>query len=184
MDYHLFFMILVLVVILVETILSTKWAPFYFEKGITLFDKLTEFHSSNLDIQKLVNSLNQGFKSSGYSQSIIFQIIDNKVVAFRGKMFEFSLLNYTPLMHGYIIINRRKKTIQVKALSNWFPIAFLILWYSTIFNGLSFALDIIFLVAPVLIFGIIYVVQASRFYKIYNFINETIGKQHLTLRRH
>ncbi len=162
--------ITVLVLLLIETRLASKWSSLYFKKGIQLYAKEMQIRSSALNIDDLEDSLNNSFKGTGFSPSILFQQLDDKTIAFREKLFEFSLFSYTPLMHGKIEINNAQ--FHVTGFSNWYPIAFMFLWYSSIFQGFRFSVDFMFLIAPVIIFGVIYLMQSRRYNKILSQLDE------------
>ena len=157
-------MILVLLLFLVEMSLASKWSLFYFNNGIQLYSKVIRASSTQDNIDDLKNVLNTIFKGTGFSPSILFQKIDGQTIAFREKIFEFSLFSYTPLMHGKIKVDN--SSIKISGLANWYPIGFLCLWYSFLFPTFRFDIDIIFLIAPVFIFGVIYIMQSRRYNKI------------------
>ncbi|EKE02933.1 MAG: hypothetical protein ACD_20C00307G0002 [uncultured bacterium] len=154
---------IVLSLILVESILSGRWKRFYFEYGLPLFQKNIFLNESFLEVSIVVEKMNHKFKSSGYSPSLYFRAIDENTIAFREKMFELSLFTYTPLMHGRISLSQNNQNIKITGLSNWFPLAFLFLWYYSLLPNVSIQKDLIFLLAPILIFGVIYIIQRNKY---------------------
>ena len=157
-------MILVLIVLLIEMRLASQWSHFYFKNGIKLYSKDVKISQPQNNLDDLCNKLNSTFKGTGLSPSILFNKIDDQTLGFREKIFEFSLFSYTPLMHGRIEINH--SDMQVAGFINWYPIGFICLWYSFLFPSFRFDIDIIFLLAPAIIFGIIYIMQSRRYSKI------------------
>ena len=157
-------MIAVLLLLLIEMGLAAKWSPFYFNNGIKLYSKHIGINNSQINMDDLSNLLNTAFKGTGFSPSILFQRIDDQNIGFREKVLEFSLFSYTPLMHGKIEVNH--SNIKIAGLANWYPIGFVCLWYSFLFPTFRFDMDIMFLLAPVIIFGVIYFVQSRRYNKI------------------
>ena len=164
-------LITVLILLLIEMRLASKWSPFYFRKGIQLYSK--EFNKFQVipNLDDLVHSLNKFFKGTGFSPSIRFHKIDGQTIAFREKFFEFSLFNYTPLMHGKIEINNTN--INVIGIANWYPIAFICLWYSFLSPNFRLDVDFMFLIAPIIIFGVIYFIQSKKYNKIASQLFET-----------
>ncbi|MGD0279719.1 MAG: hypothetical protein ABSC11_10480 [Smithella sp.] len=156
--------IAVLILLLLEMILASKWSPFYFKKGIQLSGKEINCEISRLNVGQITNQLNNAFKGTWSSPSILFNLIDDKTITFRERLFEFCFFNYTPLMHGKIEINSNK--VHIVGLCNWYPLAFLVLWYSFLIPIVGFEFDIIFLIAPAIIFGFIYIIQSRRYSKI------------------
>lgn len=157
-------MIVVLIVLLIEMRLASQWSPFYFNNGIKLYSKDVRISSSQSNLDDICKKLNTTFKGTGFSPSIIFNKIDDQTIGFREKIFEFSLFSYTPLMHGKIEVN--PSNIEVAGFVNWYPIGFICLWYSFLFPAFRFDIDFIFLLAPAIIFGVIYVMQSRRYNKI------------------
>jgi hypothetical protein len=174
MDMHLFLMFATLGIVLIESILSSNWYPPYFRKGFKVFSREAEL-IKNIDVtEQVVESLNKGFKSSGYSPTLHFKILDSNTIAFREKIFEFTFFSYTPIMHGKIELNQNHGKTTVIGLSNWFPIAFGILWYSSILSGFSLQRDFVFFIAPIVIFGIIYFMQSSKYNKVIDHLSNSI----------
>lgn len=170
MEIYLFPVVLTL--ILVESILSCRWKRFYFEYGLPLFEKNIYLNESCLEVSIFVEKMNYKFKSSGYSPSLYFKEMDENTTAFREKMFELSLFTYTPLMHGKISLSQNNKNIKITGLSNWFPLAFLFLWYSSLLPNISIQKDLIFLLAPILIFGVIYIIQRNKYLNLCTYITD------------
>ena len=157
-------MIVVLLLLLVEMRLASKWSPFYFNNGIQLYSKEIRTNSTQNNLDDLRNTLNTAFKGTGLSPSILFHKIDDQTLGFREKIFEFSLFSYTPLMHGKIKVDNFN--IKIAGIANWYPIGFICLWYSFLFPTFRFDIDFMFLLAPAIIFGVIYIMQLRRYNKI------------------
>jgi len=162
--------IAVLIFLIIEITLSIKWSPYYFNYGIKLYSREINTKHIEKPTSQVSSLLNNSFKATGYFPSICFNQIDNKTIAFREKLFEFALFTYTPIMHGKIEINNSK--INVAGYANWFPISFLALWYSSFLKHFQFDTDIIFIIVPILIFAIIYVIQ----FRIYNNITKQLSE--------
>jgi len=164
MDFISAGLIPILILLLIEIRLASKWSPFYFKKGVKLYGKEINCEINRLNIVQITNQLNNAFKGTWSSQSIIFNLIDDKTIAFREKLFEFNFFQYTPLMHGNIEINGNK--VHIVGLCNWNPLAFLVLWYSFFLQNIELKIDIFFLIAPAIMFGVIYIIQSRRYNKI------------------
>ncbi len=161
MDITTICLIAVLIILLVEVRLSLKWATLYFCKGIKIYHKEIRFQTTLINTDDLIIDLNESFKSSGLSPSIYFRKISSQTVGFREKLFEFSLLSYTPIMHGKIETSRSH--IIVTGLANWYPIAFTCLWYVILIPSFNHEVDLMFVVMPVIVFGVIYMIQAKKY---------------------
>ncbi|MCI5140887.1 MAG: hypothetical protein D3909_03995 [Candidatus Electrothrix sp. ATG1] len=170
MDITLIGFITVPILLLIEMRLSSKWSPLYFSKGIKLYSKEARRHTTQISTDDIVTSLNNSFKGTGFSPSIYFKKINNETVGFREKLFEFTLFSYTPLMHGKIEI--KNSNINISGFVNWYPIAFLCLWYAMLLPTFRHDIDIMFLLAPIAIFGIIYLMQSKKYNKIFSQIAE------------
>jgi hypothetical protein len=163
-------MIIVLIVLLIEMRLASQWSPLYFNNGIKLYWKDVRISSPQINLDELSDNLNTTFKGTGFSSSILFNKIDDQTLGFREKIFEFSLFSYTPIMHGKIELNHTN--IKVAGFVNWYPIAFFCLWYSFLFPTFMFDIDLIFLLAPTIIFAVIYIMQSRRYNKIVSQLTE------------
>ena len=73
-------------------------------------------------------------------------------------------------MHGKIDVENT--TINVSGFSNWYPIGFIGLWYSFLIPTFRFDINYMFLLAPAIIFGVIYIIQSRKYNKIVNYLSE------------
>lgn len=169
---------LMISIAIIEMFLSVNWNKIYFTLGLPIFRKHVKFKHFSGDIDSLVNNLNIKFKSDGITSSQYFKKIDLNKIAFREKYFDFSLLTYTPVMHGKIIIDCDKNEFEVLGLSNWFMMAFLFMWYSTFLDHNINNIDIIFLLAPIGIIGFIYYIQLRKYKKIIFYLYSLLEQQH------
>lgn len=162
-------MVLLILTVITESILSGRWAGFYFLYGLTLFKKSFTFAG---DPHLSAEELSQDF-SQGISTPIVFHELDQDTIGFREKMFSFRLFNYTPIMHGLIRIDRIHREMSVTGYANWSPIVFAIVFLSTFLRmslekeGLGFF--ILFFFAML---GVLYAIQFSRFIKIFAQVKE------------
>ena len=163
-------MIIILLLLIIEMRLSSKWSSLYFGNGLKLYTKQVKNIVLKNSPDEIVVLLNKSFKGNGFSQSIQFHKHDSNTVLFREKVFEFALFNYTPLMHGKVQIT--DSSISVIGLANWYPIAFICLWYSMILPTFRFDMDLMFVLFPIVIFGVIYYFQTRKYNKIITCINE------------
>jgi len=150
---------------IIEIFLSVNWNKIYFTLGIPLFCKQVTFKHISDNIDSLINKLNNKFKSDGITPSLYFKKIDSNKIAFREKYFNLSLLTYTPVMHGKIIIDFDKKEFEVFGLSNWFVLVFFFMWFLD--NTIKVKdIYITFLLAPIVIVGFIYYIQFRKYKEI------------------
>ena len=84
-----YLLVLGLIILLIEVILSGRWSKFYFNFGIPLFSKEISFPRNKIEVLSVTESLNKKFKGSAFSQSMVFNSLDNSTIAFREKMLEF-----------------------------------------------------------------------------------------------
>lgn len=159
-------------VISIEAVVSARWKDFYFKLGLPLFSRAMSFNKFGFDLASIVQELNNEFKGSVITPSIYFKDIDEDTIAVREKMLRFSLFSYIPVMHGRVSFNQHFSEIRVTGLANWFPLVFIFFWYTTLLYDLSFERDYLFLLAPVFIFGLIYLVQRNKYIKLCEFIAE------------
>jgi len=170
MDLFLIGILLALILIVIEIVLSSRWSSFYFNKGLQIYSKNSSYFSTSNEFDSLIYELNKTFEGNWLKTAIIFKKIDSETIAFRKKLFEITLFNNTPLMHGRITVNNSK--LNITGFINWFPLAFISLWYVSLLPSLNIKRDFIFLVAPILIFGLIYFFEVKKFNKVVRILDE------------
>jgi hypothetical protein len=166
--------------IIIEQLLSGFWSKFYFTFGIPILTKHVSIQNfPNIDI--ISSKLEYLFETDKSLKKFQCKKLDETKTAFREKIFDFSILGlkYTPVMHGKISINKVTMQITIKGLLNWSTLFFLILWYLfvTIFNFPAMQDEskwlflLLFGIAPVIMFGGIYLIQRSKYEKIIEFVS-------------
>lgn len=125
-DILLLLLILTGIILIAEMRASSKWKIFYFLKGPVIFSKTYKLKAIN-SINELSRELENNFARKLFP-SIIFRQLDENVIGFREKLFEFAVLAYTPVMHGTVMVNNVGLEITVEGRPNWFAMAFSVLW--------------------------------------------------------
>lgn len=152
-------------VAVLEIILSASWSDFYFRVGVPVFRK-TFSYVGLTPTELRAEELSAQFEGK-IAPSILFVRLSRCDIAFREKMLQWRVLNYTPLMHGIIRDDPVRQEITVTGHANWFAFAFLIWWYVSIFDfGLGRS-ELIFFAAPLLVYGLIYLIQYKRFSSVF-----------------
>ncbi len=162
--------ILVLVVVAItETVLNSRWMPFYFLKGITLFKKTVSLvETPILSPDDLTTQFSQGITTP-----IVFFPIGEDLIAFREKLLGFRLFHYTPVMHGLIRIDRQQHKISVTGYANWFAMLFAIIFPAAFIANSPAKSETGFIIPFLLIlFGSLYAIQYVRFTKILEAIKQ------------
>ncbi len=149
---------------IIETVFSASWNPTYFRVGIPIYRKTYPFKGT-APSKLNENTLNEAFKKVG-SSSLVFKQIDYGKFAFREKLFQLKLLNYTPIMHGILEINEMSRNIRVSGYINWWIIAFVITGF------IFFPGDFSFVPFMFLIVGMIYLFQKNKYDKVGQFTYE------------
>jgi hypothetical protein len=166
--------ILVVITLIAEMRISSKWKAFYFLKGPVIFLKKYRINSAD-SIYDLSTKLEQQF-SNNWLPSILFRQLDQDAIAFRETLFEFVLLTYTPVMHGTISVNQTASEITITGRANWFLMAFSLFWLLSCPLG---SLGIIFLIVLI---SALYGTQFYRFSKVgettLNILKANSGTQH------
>ena len=125
-DILLILFILIGIVLIAEMRVSSKWKRFYFLKGPVIFSKNYNVNAINA-LNELSRELENNFARK-WLPSILFKQLDQNVIAFREKLFDFAFLSYTPVMHGTVLVNNAGHELTVQGRLNWFPMAFSVLW--------------------------------------------------------
>ena len=146
--------------VVAETVLSARWYPAYFRTGLVVFRKAVELPGTS-PILPPATTLQAAMKSA-WLPSFLFREVSPGEVVFREKLLEFSLLSYTPLMHGHIDLPPYSRIAVVRGRLNWSVIFFVL------FFALGPAGEAWFFMLPFLagVLGLIYIMQASRYRRV------------------
>jgi hypothetical protein len=165
--------IILVVVAIAETVLNSRWAPFYFLRGIILFKKSVSFaESPYLSPDDLSTQFSQGIVTP-----IVFYPLGEDLIAFREKLLGFRLFHYTPVMHGLIRVDRERREISVTGYANWFALLFAIIFPAAFITNSPAKSESSFIIPFLLIlFGSLYAIQYVRFTKITEAIRERLSQ--------
>lgn len=111
--------------------LSGRLYPPYFQKGIRIYSK-TYICGSMVQVPVEEVALCEAFKRR-LLPSLVFEEIGPGEFDFRGKVFQFSLLSYSQIIHGYLKIDRDSGIIRVVGFLYWGILAFVL----SLFNDVS-----------------------------------------------
>ena len=161
--------IMLVVVAIAETVLSSRWVPFYFLHGILLFKKTASFvETPNLSPDDLTTQFSQGLAAP-----ILFFPIDEGLIAFREKMISFRFFHYTPVMHGLIRVDHDRREISVTGCANWFALLFAITFPAAFVTNSPAKSELGFVIPFLLIlFGSLYAIQYFRYTRILEAIKQ------------
>ena len=165
--------------LIVEAILSRTWNKVYFTSGIPIFAMRVPVELRHSIIPSS-SQLEAHFHST-WTSSLAFKEVDLHTYAFREKFFEVRLVGYSPIMHGVLIFNHNNNEVIVKGFANWFVLAFSLIWLSGIMLSAfpSFPLlGLGFILFFVLLMGLLYWIQYSRFSKVAMFAAETWSRKY------
>ena len=153
---------------LAEMGLTTTWNKLYFMFGLPIFVKKIPVKNHRAEIPPK-HIFETRFRSNG-STPIVFGEIGANGYGFCEEMLRFSKfgLRYTPVMHGWLVFDDANHQVVVKGFANWYILGFSLLWFgmltSGLFNSLSTAIP--FGLFFIVIVGVIYAIQYSRFSKV------------------
>jgi hypothetical protein len=88
-----------IIIVIIGMFLSGRWHPPYFRKGIRIYSK-TYICGSMAQVPVEEVALCEAFKRKVFP-SLVFKEIGPGEFAFREKIFQFSLLSYSQIIHGY-----------------------------------------------------------------------------------
>jgi hypothetical protein len=165
---------------IIELLLSCLWSKFYFSYGIPILNSNISIQNCpNIDTIKSI--IEYKFETDKSLKKFKCKKLDDTRIAFREKYFDFSILGlrYTPVMHGVLFINKVTMQIIIRGLINWSSLIFIIFWYFIviIFNfpvmqdENKWLFLLLFGIAPLILFGGIYLIQRSKYKKIIEFVS-------------
>lgn len=166
--------------IIIELLLSCFWSKFYSVFGIPILTKHVLIQNSP-NIDNICSKLEYLFETDKSLEKFQCKKLDDTRTAFREKIFDFSFfgMKYTPVMHGLIFINKVTMQITIKGLLNWSTLFFFVLWYIFVilfnFPAMQDESKWLFLflfgIAPIIMFGGIYLIQRSKYKKIIELVS-------------
>ncbi len=165
--------VILVVTAIAETIMNSRWMPFYFLKGIPLFKKSVSFaEPPYLSPDNLTTQFSQGIVTP-----ILFYPLGKDLIAFRESLLSFRLFHYTPVMHGLIRVDHEQRQTVVTGYANWFALLFAITFPAGFISNSPEKSESGFIFLFLLIlFGTLYVIQYVRFTKIIEAIKEASSK--------
>jgi hypothetical protein len=166
----------VIMVAFVEFLLSAAWAPAYFRFGLALFEK--QFSFSTEPARDLSDKELSAEFRGGVGPSMVFCRLSPDELAFRKRIFEIRLFNFSPVMHGIARIGRREHTVTVTGYVNWYPVVFTAFWIGATISLVSpegpWVCAIWALGAPTVI-GVCWLLEQSLYRRVYRRLQEHYG---------
>jgi hypothetical protein len=167
---------------LADIILNATWNRMYFTTGLPIFIMRVPVNSQHTgiphnsirlsaDIQPNTpdySRLKEEFQSDLVG-SLTFKEIDTNKFGFREKLIQFRLMRYSPLMHGLLIFDNDNSQVIVKGFINWFPLCLSLVWLIPVITSSDHIISLGFIVFFILVMGLIYGIQSSRFIKVATF---------------
>jgi hypothetical protein len=165
-----------LVVAVVETALASGWNRTYFTAGLPLYIRrlpVSGFSFAPLDTAKLEAE----FSATFTGKSLVFKELDDHLYAFREKVFEFRWVGTknTDVMHGVLAFDLTQQQVIVKGYANWMALAVI-----PLLAGMGLTMGSLgWWLVPigVIVLGIGYAFQASRFNKVAQRAAELAARQ-------
>lgn len=158
-------MVITFSLLLLEVLLSSRWNPTYFRKGIPIFFKRYELALA-LTEPFPSEKLTKEFKG-WFFPPLMFKEIGPDEYAFREGLFQFVLLTYTPLMHGILQVDRGEGVVKVVGHVNWIALMFILG-----FVGFGYSAELFALLPLFSVIAVLYVIQAFRFHKVGRIVSE------------
>lgn len=149
-------LVIVLCIAFGEAILMWRVEPFYFRSGLTVFRRTIACDCQGA-APPSVEQIEYSIPGSIWPDFLLREISPQHI-AFRERFFK-GLMAYTPIMRGMLELDLRSGVVTVSGRVNWYPLAFLIFVFLTVAENN----ELVFGVAMVVIFCVIYLIQAIRF---------------------
>ncbi|WP_313140315.1 hypothetical protein [Stenotrophomonas sp.] len=106
---------------LVELLLLLRWAPFFFRSGIILFNQRVAASTAELS-QLSLAGLEYDLPVGKWLRQAFHALPDGSV-AFRESFAPHFGGRYFPLMHGQLVIDKRRREVRVIGRCSWFALA-------------------------------------------------------------
>ena len=179
---------LLMVSLLADTFCAFTWNKTYFTSGLTIFVKCIPVNRWHTNIPH--PSLFETMFHSEWVPSFTFKELDGSSYAFREKIIQFRLIRYTPVMHGLLTFDSDNGQVIVKGFANWYALSFSFVWIAMLvsfaismwsYASTTFSILIVLgaIVALVLVMGILYLIQSSRFSKVASFAAESWTRKYV-----
>lgn len=169
-----FLFAIVIITVLVEIALAATWNRFYFTKELSIL-KYRVAATPYRREPPTTGDLEPQFQSSDAAPLVFGRLSANRY-GFREKLVSFSFLRYTPVVHGLLVFDYAHREVVVQGFANWAVTLFSLYWYTALIAGADpsaiyliasgdphVLLVLLFVIAPVLLMGILYAIQFYRY---------------------
>ena len=165
---------LVFGVAIIEMILSGTWNVFYFRSGFPIYRRERRgipIPSPITDAEKIESLIPES-----KCPKLLFRKADKNFFIFRERAFQLFGFNYTPIMHGNLIIDPLRGQIEVIGRLNWF-----VLIFSIVVAGIPMyweygvPVGFIFLAFLAVLLSVIYTVQKKRFDQVADLVAQNMA---------
>ena len=117
--------IALIALMLIELLLLFAWAPLFFRTGIVLFNQ--RIAASPDDLKRLsLGGLEYDLPTERWAR-LSFRTLPDGSVAFRESFAPGFGGRYFPLMHGRIVVDRRRREVRVMGRCSWFALVLTLL---------------------------------------------------------
>ena len=117
--------IALIALMLLELLLLLFWAPFYFRTGIVLFNQRIAASPAELTQLSLIG-LEYDLPTDKWL-GFVFRELPHRSVAFRESFAPGYGGRYFPLMHGELVVDKRRHEVRVTGRCSWFAMALTVL---------------------------------------------------------
>ncbi|MDC7798286.1 hypothetical protein PQS91_00330 [Stenotrophomonas geniculata] len=117
--------IALIALMLLELLLLLFWAPFFFRTGIVLFNQRIAASPAELTQLSLIG-LEYDLPTDKWL-GFVFRELPHRSVAFRESFAPGYGGRYFPLMHGELVVDKRRHEVRVTGRCSWFAMALTVL---------------------------------------------------------
>ncbi len=129
--FEYYFFLIIVISIISELIISTRWSKFYFTKLPKIPLKIISLNERQLE--KLLTLDEYEFKKD-MQPTILINKLSKDQIAMREKLFDFSAISYSSIIHGYMQIDKKCKEVKVYGVFNYTMILFVVFLVSQFWN--------------------------------------------------
>jgi hypothetical protein len=174
------FVLAFLALALAELFLSLTWNYAYFFYGIPIFSRQVDIYD-RAAVLPSPDEMDEKFQSA-LGMSMAFKVLSENDMAFREKAVQFSFFRYAPVMHGIIKVQPAERSVRVVGMLNWSMAGFSALFFYIVRTTRLCNVTALALIMFVLAMGLNYALQARKFSRIGDTLEDHYRRRHDVMR--
>ena len=150
------FFAIIVASIISELLISKSWSKIYFTNILRVPLKNLTLNEKQLERLRTLDDYD--FKN-GMEPTILMKKLSDNQIAIREKIFDFSAISYSAIIHGFLQIDSDYKEVKVYGVFNYTMILFVVFLISQLWDQTDLVFTFIVMLFPILLLTAIFIAQ-------------------------